>query len=98
MFDIKSKGMSNAIKTPSISRASRGQNGRNETTRLTELTYVYLSFEHEVLRRIAPRRVLLHLCCCFQGFFYRSGLSSKKDVLCFDATRYTVVLQVLSHN
>ena len=50
-FDKKSKGSPNAIKIPSIDRNSRGQSGRNETTRLFELryVYVYLSFEHEVL-------------------------------------------------
>ena len=55
------------IKIFSIGRDFRGQSGRNETTRLFRLRYVYLSFEHEVLGRFAQISVLLHLCCCAQG-------------------------------
>ena len=58
-FDIKSKGRSNAIKTPSIGKASRGQSGCNETTTLFGLRPIYLSFEHKVLGRFAQK-----------GFFY----------------------------
>ena len=64
-FDIKSR--SNAIKVTPIDRASRGQIGCNETTRLYGLRYVYVSFEHKVLGRFTQRRVLLHPCCCAQG-------------------------------
>ena len=58
-FDIKGKGRSNAIKTPAIGRASQGQSGCNETTRLSGLRYAYLSFEHKVLEDL-PK----------EGFFY----------------------------
>ena len=67
LFNIKSKGRSIAIKTPSIGRAYRGQRGCNETIRLSGLRYVYLSFEHKVLGHFARKSVLLLPCCCAQG-------------------------------
>ena len=73
----KAKAGLTQLKCP-LSAEPHEDSGHNETTRLTELRYVYLSFEHEVLGPFAQRRVLIHLCCCVQGVFIDLGQVQRK--------------------
>ena len=78
--------------TTSFDRTSRGQSERNETTKSSELKYVYL------VEKFRPKTVFFYPYAAVVKHIYRSGSSSKKGFSCCGSTRYHVGLQLSSHN